>query len=264
MAAPIFLLTDFGTSDVYAGVMKGVISGLAPTAPIIDLGHHIPPQDIREAAAALLFAQPYLPPSAIVCCVVDPGVGTSRHSLALELESPAGDLFLVCPDNGVVTPLLGQVRRAVVLDDPTYHLPRVSATFHGRDIFAPVAAHLASGVPMSRLGSEKPPRQLVTIPWPRPVREGDAWRAVVIHVDRFGNLVTNLEASRLARGNWSIRVGARTISGVSETFGAVDVGEPLAYPGSSGFLEIAIRQGSAAGEWGAAAGDEVVIEPARK
>ncbi|HEX7003051.1 MAG TPA: SAM-dependent chlorinase/fluorinase [Trueperaceae bacterium] len=260
MSAPIALLTDFGSTDVYVGVMKAVISGLAPSSQVIDLGHQIPPQDVRAAAAALLFACPYLAAGTVVCCVVDPGVGTERAPLALELETAAGAIYLVCPDNGVVTPLLGSVRRAVITDDPAFHLPRVSATFHGRDVFAPVSAHLASGVELSALGSDKEPGELVTLPWPRAVGVDRGWRIAVVHVDRFGNLITNLEGERLREGRWLVRSGSRSVPALSPTFGAVAVGEPVAYEGSSGFLEIAIRQGNAAAEWGLGVGDELLVE----
>ena len=260
MPAPIFLLTDFGNSDVYVGVMKAVIAGIADEAAVIDLGHEISPQDVRGAACALLFSYRYLPGGSVVCCVVDPGVGTTRDAVAVELATPNGPLHLVLPDNGLLTPLLDLVRRAVVLDDPEFRLPSPSATFHGRDIFAPAAAHIARGVPLERLGSGKEPGELATIEWPGVIHEGSEWRGQVIHVDRFGNLVTNLAGEVLQGDDWLVRFGGQLISGVSPTFAAVEVGEPVAYLGSSGYLELAIRQGNAAERWGAGRGDEVVLE----
>lgn len=262
MPAPIVLLTDFGTRDVYVGVMKGVIAGIVRHAPVIDLTHEVPPQDLRTAACSLLFSYPYFPVGSVFCCVVDPGVGTAREPVVLELEGEGGLIYVVCPDNGLATPLLDRVRRAVVLDDPAFHLPRASATFHGRDVFAPASAHLASGVSIERLGSRKEPGALVSLDWPQPTRQGDGWRAQVIHVDHFGNLVTNLAGEAVSGDGreWRVHSGSRTISGISPTFAAVPIGEPVAYVGSSGYLELAIRQGSAAAEWQARVDDEIVVE----
>lgn len=264
MPTSIVLLTDFGTRDVYAGVMKGVISGIAPAARIVDLTHQVAPQDVRAAAAALLFAHRYFPSGSIFCCVVDPGVGTARDAVALELVAGQGVLTVVCPDNGLITPLATSVGRAVVLDDPAFHLPAASATFHGRDIFAPAAAHLAAGVPLGSLGSRMDPSRLVRLDWPRPRRAGNGWRAAIIHVDHFGNLITNLEGAELTgpAEQWRVRLGTRTIEGIRPTFAQVAVGEGVAYVGSSGYLELAIRQGNAAAEWQASAGDELLIERA--
>ena len=264
MATSIVLLTDFGTRDVYAGVMKGVIFGIAPSAQIVDLTHEIAPQDVRGAAAALLFAHPFFPSGSIFCCVVDPGVGTARDAVALELDTGQGVITVVCPDNGLVTPLSTSVSRAVVLDDPAFHLPETSATFHGRDIFAPAAAHLAAGVPLASLGSRKDPSRLVHLDWPRPRRDENGWRAAIIHVDHFGNLITNLEGAELTGQPevWRVRLGDRTIEGIKPTFAQVATGEGVAYIGSSGYLELAIRQGNAAAAWQASAGDELLVERA--
>ncbi|MEX2540481.1 MAG: SAM-dependent chlorinase/fluorinase [Trueperaceae bacterium] len=270
------LLTDFGTADIYVGVMKGVVAEIAPGAAVTDLSHEIPAQDVRAAASALLFSYRYFPAGTVFCCVVDPGVGTARRAVAVELGRPAGDraairrdsVTVVCPDNGLLTPLLEQgagATRAVVLDDPAYHLARASATFHGRDIFAPVAAHLAAGVELTDLGSTCDPDGLARLPWPRPQSDGDGWTAEVIHVDRFGNLITNLPGTDLAKpfDTWRVTLGERSVTGVRATFGEVAVGEPVAYVGSSGYLEVAVRQGSAAREWPAGRGSLLRVERAR-
>lgn len=272
----VALLTDFGSADVYAGVMKGVIAGIAPGAAVVDLSHEVPPQDVESGAFALLFSYRFFPAGTVFCCVVDPGVGTGRRALAVEIGRTAGGrppgghggVFVVCPDNGLLTPLLehgDEVTRAVVLDDPTYHLPRPSATFHGRDIFAPVAAHLATGVELAALGSAAEADELTRLTWPRPKSDGDAWTAEIVHVDGFGNLISNLPGTALVDrpGAWRVILGERKATAVHATFGEVEVGEPVAYVGSSGYLEVAVRQGSAAREWQAGRGSLLRVERAR-
>ncbi len=244
------LLTDFGTRDSYVGVMKGVILGIAPGVALVDLTHEIPPQNVRAAAYNLLVSYRYFPAGTVFCCVVDPGVGSQRRAVAVR----AGAYTFVCPDNGLLTAVLNETpaAHAVSLENPEYHLPHVSATFHGRDIFAPVAAHLARGVPLEALGPELDPGHLVRLDWPRPRPTADGgWEAVVVYADHFGNLVTNLPGHLLAppADAWRVDVGPLTISGVRRTFADVEVGEPVAYVGSSGFLELAVRQGNARRQW---------------
>lgn len=249
MCPIITLTTDFGLHDPFVGVMKGVILGIAPAAVIVDLTHDVPPQDILAGALALEAALPYFPPDTIHVAVVDPGVGSDRRAIAAETET---GLF-VGPDNGVFTAALGRRRvlRAMRLTNPMYFHHPVSATFHGRDVFAPVAAHLAAGVPLEALG--EPAGELVRISLPDPVARDQALEIHVLHIDRFGNLVTDLTAEQYARwradrpdANARLRVGNREVNGVRRTFADADPGEPVAYIGSGGRLEIAIRNGNAA------------------
>lgn len=263
---PVVLLTDFGTADHYVGVMKGVIAGIAPWVPTIDLTHEVAPQDVHEAGCALLFGYRFFPAGSIFLCVVDPGVGSERRAIGLELEGPNGPMFLICPDNGLLSPLLASggasVSRAVELNDLRFHLPAPSATFHGRDVFAPAAAHLAAGRDLSEMGAELAPTEVIELDWSKPVRQGDEWLASVIYVDRFGNLITNLAGSHLGDDGWTafLSDGAGDSASAAPdfplrtTFADVDIGSRVAYVGSSGFVELAIRQGSAARDLAVARG----------
>ena len=263
------LLTDFGLTDPYVGVMKSVILSVAPGATVVDLTHELPPRDIRAGAFALRAAWPYLPPQAVVCAVVDPGVGTSRRPVALELGDEETTRSLVCPDNGLAAALLdtAPVRAAVTLDNPAFHLPKVSTTFHGRDLFAPVAAHLAAGRALAEVGSPLAATALAPLLWPQPRRSDHGWEVTVLYQDRFGNLITNLPAGSLEpSANW--RVVELAKAGLSRsarsaplraTFAAVEPGEAVAYWGSSGYLELAIRNGSAAEDWNLGVGAELRV-----
>src|SRR3954451_17554392 len=176
MTRPIFFLSDFGLADTYVGIVKAVILGIAPEARIVDLTHDVPPQDVRAGAFAMLTAAPYLPEDAVVLAVVDPGVGTARRPIAVQ----AGRRTLVGPDNGLLSWVVDAASEAVVLDRPRFWLPTVSATFHGRDLFGPVAAHLARGVPLTEIGSPGGPLQ--TIPFPAVRREtGEDGETVAVH-----------------------------------------------------------------------------------
>lgn len=266
MADPLIVLTtDFGTADTYVGVMKGVIAGIAPAARVVDLTHEVRPQDIRHGAYSLLVAVPYFPPGSIFVTVVDPGVGSARRAVAVR----AGDHIFVAPDNGVLSLALHETppEAAVLLSERRYQLPRVSTTFHGRDIFAPAGAHLAAGVPLEAFGPALDPADLVMVPAPRRVRdERGVWHGEILHVDRFGNMITSLRRRDLgltpeeppeAGGRWRIAVGETLIAGVSGTFADVAIGAPVAYIGSDDFLEIAVRNASGAARLGGRPGTEV-------
>jgi S-adenosylmethionine hydrolase len=276
MTRPIFFLTDFGLVDTYVGVVKAVMLGIAPDATIVDLTHDVPPQDARAGAFALLTAAPYLPERAVVLAVVDPGVGTDRRPIAVE----SGGRIFVGPDNGLLcwalaapgaTPSqvirpdvsgsllpLAIGRSGVVLDRPRFWLPSVSASFHGRDIFGPVAAHLAAGAALSDVGSRL--ESIVTIPFPHPTKRADSVRGEVIQVDRFGNLFTNLIAADLP-AEPVVEIAGRKIVGLERHFQS---SAPLiSMIGSSGFLEIAVPNGSAALALGAGVGAPVAIAPRR-
>lgn len=255
----ITLLTDFGLEDPYVGVMRGVILNIVPRANLVDLTHAVPPQDIDRAAFLLATAVDYFPPGTVHLVVVDPGVGTTRRPIAVRTERA----FYVAPDNGVLDLALARqsAERCVHLTEQRYWLAEVSATFHGRDIFAPVAAHLAGGVPIDALGT--PVRDLTHRSALQVAREPDGrLRGRIQHIDRFGNCITNVPAELVLNRASIIKVGVAAIQGLAATYAAVEPGELVALIGSQGFLEIAVRNGSAADRIGGRVGDPVLIESA--
>jgi len=258
----ITLLTDFGERDGFVGVMRGVILGICPDVRFVDLTHDVTPQDVLSGALVLANAVGYFPKRTIHLAVVDPGVGSERRPILIETE----DFVLVGPDNGLLSLAAARspVRTVVHLDRSQYFLLEPSRTFHGRDVFAPVAAHCAAGIGAGVLGSTTEGFERLTIPAPRRVES--AVEAQVIHVDRFGNLVTNVEPGDLAdfRGpDVSISIGAVTIFEISPHYAAVREAKPLALWNSWGRLEIAVRNGSAARQLRARTGDRVQIRPRR-
>ena len=256
MTPPVVLLTDLGLRDAYVGMMKGVIAGIAPEARVIDLSHQIPLGDVREGAFDLFVSYRYFPAGTIFCCVIDPGVGSQRRAVALEIASDDSGPYtytFVGPDNGLFTGVMLGVERssAVSLENPEYQLADVSTTFHGRDIFAPAAAHLAAGLDKDQLGPAVYSETLAQLPWSEPRRKevdgAVGWEADPLHADRFGNLVTNLHRSLLEPevSQWYVKLGDINIGPLRRTFADVRPGRPLAYVGSSGLLELAVRDGSA-------------------
>lgn len=239
----ITLLTDFGLDDVYVGVMKGVIASLDQTLRVIDLTHQIPPQNITAAQFNLLNAYPYFPAGTVHVAVVDPGVGGDRRAIAIELE----DGFLVGPDNGLFTGLLitKTIIRVVELNNRQYwRVPDPSNTFHGRDIFAPVAAHLALGVSIAELGTPIAPDALIQnsiVPYKT---TASGYQGKIQHIDRFGNVITNIPGKLVQDQCWSVRIKKRSIPGC-QRYGDVKTGEPIALVGSHGWVEIAINGGNA-------------------
>lgn len=273
MPAPIITLTtDFGLSDPYVASLKGVILSINPEATIVDIAHSVRPQRIDQGAFILASAYPYFPPGTIHVAVVDPGVGSERQAIAL--STPAGTF--VGPDNGILSAALPEEARepacqgpapvplpagaaAHLLADDRFHRRPVSATFHGRDIFAPVAAHLSLGLPMDELGPQIP--EIVTLPPFRATPQPDGSLAGrVIHIDHFGNLVTDVRAEQLAKAPLLIEIGRRRIQGLSPTYGQRR--GLRAVIGSMGFLEIALTGGSAAAGLKADIGLSVVVRPA--
>lgn len=253
----IALITDFGTQDSYVGVMKGVMAGICPTVPTIDITHDLPPQDLYAARFTVLSVYPYMPPDTVYLVVVDPGVGTARRAIAVQTQQG----FFVGPDNGVLSGVVDceSVLKAVDLVNADYwRVPQPSATFHGRDIFAPVAAHLANGVPIDRLGTVLDPQSLITLPLTVPVVTETGWQGVVQYIDRFGNAATTIPASAAATDNWTLTVGATTLPS-AKTYGSVPPGQGLALVGSHGYIEIAVNQGSAKDRLGLVVGDRVSI-----
>ena len=282
---PIVLTTDFGNSDAYVGVMKGVILGINPGAAIIDLTHEVGPQNLRQGSFILGVNHSYFPPGTIHVAVVDPGVGTDRKPIVL--ETPAATF--VAPDNGLLSEVLREhlagdslnvVHQGIIslpdhlgcweLSNSRYQRRPVSNTFHGRDIFAPAAAHLSTGVRPEEVG---PAVSEVTYrPLNEPIQAGNVVAGEVIYTDRFGNLITNipgtwLSQSGIQRGETVIEIGTRLISGLSRTFHdlAVDSsgqfdGLPLvALVGSNGNLEVAVRDGNAVESLGFGVGEVVRV-----
>jgi S-adenosyl-L-methionine hydrolase (adenosine-forming) len=265
----IALLTDFGQGDGDVGVMKGVIASIAPDAQTIDITHEVAPQNIPSGAWILSTAYRYFPQGTVFVCVVDPGVGSSRNAIAVR----AGDKFFVGPDNGLFSYVLAQqtFHNAVVLSNPAYHLPQVSSTFHGRDIFAPVGAHLANGVELSVLGTAIDSTKLQRIDTEPPLRQGGYIEAHIIHIDRFGNLITDipltlvpeLSSSPIDRGNQHVDsqpgINFPTLGTVINRHyrffaESADDGQPFIYADSSGYVGIAVRNGNAAMTFGAEMG----------
>ncbi len=271
MTAPriITLLSDFGLSDPYVGILKGVIAQVNPTVHVVDLTHHIPPQNIALARFALMQAYPHFPAGTVHIAVVDPGVGSQRRAIAVALGSdsaqPLG--FLVGPDNGLFSGVVDTqaVLGAVELTQAQYwRAPTPSRTFHGRDIFAPVAAHLASGVPWRALGPEIAVPSLVKLQMANPVLSkpsGDrpGWLTGYIQaIDHFGNGITTISGDAVQARQWSVRVGQRTIlSGL--TYSEASPGDLLALVGSHGWVEVAVNGGRACDRLALAVGDEVRV-----
>lgn len=258
MGSVVTLCTDFGTADGYVAAMKGVILAIAPDATLVDISHEVTRQSIAEGAFVLHSAFSYFPRGTVHLVVVDPGVGTGRRGVAVHAQ---GHRF-VAPDNGVLTYVLqgAESFEAVVLTESAYWRTEVSHTFHGRDVFAPVAAHLAIGVPLSSLG--QPVADLVRLDLPTPsVGKDGSIAGRVIYVDHFGNLVTNIPATMLPRReNLCIKVGQVALWGLATTYSSVGVGKTLALVGSHGNLEIAVREGSAAEMLGVAIGGQVLVQ----
>lgn len=224
--------------------MKGVILGLAPRARIIDLTHEIAQGDIRSGAFALAASYAFFPRGAIHLAVVDPGVGTQRRGIAVQ----TANYFFVGPDNGLLSWALARetIRAIHSLENKSYFLPKVSATFHGRDIFAPVAARLSQGVPLQRLG----PRltSYVGIEWPEPKPTGHGLQGEVMYLDHFGNAITNISAREIGSqiNCMAVFVRGRRVGYPAPSYQAVAPGRPVSIVGSSGFVEIAVNNGSAA------------------
>ena len=250
-------LTDFGTRDTYVAQMKGTVLGINPDVQFVDLTHEIPPQQILRGAFVWNDAVMAFPAGTIHVGVVDPGDGSNRKLIAAEI----GEQRFVCPDNGLLTVILQNTKlhRAVRLDNQKWWCKSVSNTFQGRDILAPVAAHWSLGVDLAEFGSPLT-TSLVTLPMAKSRRGQTSLIGQIVDVDRFGNLVTDIEPTQLPPDVQSLRfeIGAFHVSGLSTCFADVDEGEPLALIGSSGRLEISIRNGNAAEELQAEFGRRIV------
>jgi S-adenosylmethionine hydrolase len=271
---PIITLTsDFGLRDAYVATVKGVILSICRNAAIVDVTHQVPAQDVAHGAFVIAEAYDSYPNDSVHVCVVDPGVGTGRRAVAL--VTPGG--LFVAPDNGLLTRVIAKLLaqasvdlstqdsgflpvppgcRAYVLQEPEYWRSTVSNTFHGRDVFAPVAAHLANGVKPANLGAETD--VLVALPEQLTETSFNSVKGAVVYVDSFGNLITNIAGESIGQGEAVVEVGGRKIEGPVRTF--ADTDGLMALVGSFGFLEIALRDGSAAAELGVAVGETVRVD----
>jgi S-adenosyl-L-methionine hydrolase (adenosine-forming) len=243
----ITLLTDFGLSDVYVGVMKGTIAQINPQLKVIDITHEIPPQNIAAGRFCLMNAYAYFPPETVHIAVVDPGVGSSRRAIAVE----CANCFLVGPDNGLFSGILSRQSAiaSVELTTPKYwRTPQPSSTFHGRDIFATVGAYLANGVALLELGESIDPNSLVQLPMPNYHVTATGIEGSIQYVDRFGNLITNIPNTCIQNKNWSVKIcntSDSIIISSGATYNDCEPGDLIAIIGSHGWLEISVNGGSA-------------------
>ncbi|NLF52521.1 MAG: SAM-dependent chlorinase/fluorinase [Leptolinea sp.] len=256
----ITLLTDFGISDPYVGIMKGIIADIAPKARVIDLTHMITPQNIREGALALDRAYPYFPAGTIHLAVIDPGVGTERHALAMRTDH----YLFVGPDNGLFTFVIKRAKssqkpiKVVRLENPRYRLEPVSPVFHGRDLFAPAAAYLAAGAALENFGDVIENPVVLTMPFPEAISNG--YHGEIWAVDHFGSLETNMESGLLSGidpKQIRIQVAGKVVDHWVRTFADGEPGELVALVNSSGRLCISIVNGSAANELNVGVGTPV-------
>jgi S-adenosyl-L-methionine hydrolase (adenosine-forming) len=259
MRPVIALLSDFGGTDHYAGTMKGVMLGICPDVTLVDITHDIAAHDVLEGALQLAAAYRYFPAGTIFLAIVDPGVGSARRGIAVE----AGDYRFVAPDNGVLTAVLRETppRRAVELSERRYARPTVSRTFEGRDRFAPAAAWLAKGIQLPALG--RPAGDIVRLDLPRPSEDGDVLHGTILRVDRFGNLVTNLERRDVEKFAQSrsvaIEAGGHPVPRLVATYADMPAGEACALYGSTDHLELAENGASAATRLGLGRGAPVRV-----
>jgi hypothetical protein len=259
LAEPIITLTsDFGLSDGYVASMKGVILGIAPDARLVDISHDIPPQEVRSAAFVLATCYECFPAGTVHLAVVDPGVGTERRAIAVRTRSG----FFIGPDNGIFSLVLAKETgwEARSLENEDLWRNPVSAIFHGRDIFAPVAAGIARGVAFELVGPVCFP---AVLEWSSPIAGRAEVEGEIIHIDRFGNCITNVTKEHLnAAGpleSWCLRAGGIEIPSILETYGRGAPGSALALVGSSGYIEIAVNQGSAASRLGLHPGTKILF-----
>jgi S-adenosylmethionine hydrolase len=259
----IALLTDFGTRDHYVGVMKGVVLGINPEATLVDVSHDLPPHDIAAAAEELASTYKYFPAGTIFLVVVDPGVGSARRGLAAE----AGDWKFVAPDNGVLGAVLAEnpPKKVVELTERRYARPTVSRTFEGRDRFAPAAAWLSKGIQLTAFG--RPVHDLASVELPKVVAADGGLTGVVARIDRFGNVITNLDrktCERLADGQSALHltIGGHTIERIVSTYAEIGASEVAALFGSTDHLECAMRAERASDRIGVRVGDRVELRRA--
>ena len=259
MRAPILTLTtDFGLSDHFVGTMKGVILNICPTAQIVDVSHEITPFEIAEGAYVIAQAYRYFPKKTVHVVVVDPGVGTSRRPILME----AAGQYFIAPDNGVLSMIYSREKHKVrLISNQKYFLETVSRTFHGRDIFAPVGAHVAAGVLPSRIG--KPIDNYLLPSFEKPQRTGKrTWTGAILKIDHFGNFITNFLAEdfkELEQRGFTMTIGPQQVDVLARTYAETGPGELFVIAGSSGYLEVSISHGSAAKATGCGPGAPVEL-----
>ncbi len=260
MARPIVaLLSDFGTRDHYAGTMKAVVLSVCPDATLVDIGHEIPAHDVMAGALELAACYRYFPSGTIFLVVVDPGVGSSRRGIAAD----CGEFKFVAPDNGVLSAVFQELppKKVVELTERKYARPTISRTFEGRDRFAPAAAWLAKGIALVWLGKSVTDYQ--TLHLPRPVVTEREIAGEVVRVDRFGNLITNIDRKTLEQhaggGSLAVTIGGRDIARLVATYAEAPAGELCALYGSTDHLEVAVNAGDAAQALGLARGAQVRV-----
>ncbi len=260
MPALITLTTDFGTDDPFVGIMKGVIRSIHPSAEIIDLTHGIEPQNIQQAALVLQAACSYFPKKTVHVAVVDPGVGGTRRPIAVK----SGSTHFVGPDNGIFTPVLNSKSRCIELTRKKYFLKHVSATFHGRDIFAPVGAWIAKGTPLKSLG--RPIKDPQTLALPEPAWNGKAIEGEVIYIDRFGNATTNISREMVSRHSrnfhkLTVKIGRTAIRGLAGHYSECAPHMTRSIINSWDALEIFEREGNAARALKLKVGQKIQVIP---
>lgn len=259
----ITLLTDFGIKDHYVATMKGVILSINPRCSLIDISHQVNPRDVREGAIILANAFSYFPKGAIHLAIVDPGVGSKRRPILLRTKN----YIFVGPDNGIFTIVAEKdsIRYGIKLTNKKYFLPNVSQTFHGRDIFAPVAAYLSLGIKPDSFGEKID--SWVRLDFKEPVINEDKLIGEVIHIDNFGNIISNIDQKRfvsfIMSYNFNIRIGDKKISVIKHGYWEGKKGEIIALFGSGGFLEISVNNGSAQKKLKAKRGDYIIVEKGR-
>ena len=262
----IALMTDFGIGDGDVGVMKGVIAGITPDVHIIDITHHVAPQNVSSGAWILAAGYRYFPKNTVFVCVVDPGVGSTRGAIALH----AGDWYFVGPDNGLFSYIMSEqpIHAAVLLANQSFHLPTVSSTFHGRDIFAPVGAYLARRLTdiFYELGPSVDPAALRRLEVGGAVRDGTTINAHIVHVDNFGNLITSIpltlvpEFYTVSQAQIVFKDHGLTVEKLRQYFAeGPDDGQAFIYADSSGYVGIAVRNGNAAKTLGVGFGAPLVL-----
>lgn len=250
----VTLTTDFRTRDGYVGEMKGVILSRAPSARLVDVTHDVPAGDVWTGSWTLSRIWTRFPPGTVHLAVIDPGVGSSRRAVAVAIA----DRWLVAPDNGLLTLTSSEVDAVRTLEPDRVGLEPLSDTFHGRDLFAPAAAHLAAGGSPEGLGEPVDPGTLVRLPVPSPSRDGERVRGQVVHVDRFGNLITNVPSEWLPPEPVA-EIGGYEIAVLGRSFAAVEAGDPVLIRGSGGTLEVCVREARASDVLGLGRGETVVV-----
>jgi S-adenosylmethionine hydrolase len=258
--AIITLMSDFGTQDHYAACMKGVILRINAKVTLVDITHDIAPQGVVQAAFVLRQIWPWFPPGTVHVVVVDPGVGTSRPILVGRYT----DRLVIAPDNGIISLVHrdGQLQELRIVENRQYFAGTLSTTFHGRDIMAPVAAHITNGTRLSDLGPLTDRLQILNLP--SPTRDVRSLTGEVLYVDHFGNLITNISVADInnmagRQGRLNVFLGERAIGFIQRTYGEVQPGEPVAVVGSTQMLEVAVNRGNAARTLGAGVGAAVIL-----